>query len=248
MLRARNLSYPLGSVFFLLIFGLPVGTVGGHLFNRLIPILLNATHIESSLSGLTVIGSIVACLLYGYLSVKYILKKHPLEVLDSLAFTFPLSIMLGRIGCLFAGCCHGRPAAEQLTASPLSIFMLPANLYVEPSFAWKSYHDLPADAMVWNLPLLLMINALIALIVTELAYRKKSSLGLVNGTVMALTATMYTGGRLVVEYVRQEGMVGNSVYNPWQIAMILLFIASLVTLIVFIGKSKKSLFKSGGLA
>ena len=64
--RTRRLGYPAAPMLVFLVLGLPVGTVGGVWFNRLIPFLFGLKGIE--LNGLTVIGSIVVTLAFGALS------------------------------------------------------------------------------------------------------------------------------------------------------------------------------------
>jgi len=65
-IRARKLGYSFYAVFLLLLLGLPVGTLGGHLFNKMIPAIVGADSAPYPLSGLTVIGSIVSCLLFSF--------------------------------------------------------------------------------------------------------------------------------------------------------------------------------------
>lgn len=56
--------------------------------------------------GLTVYGSLIACVGFGYL----LMKKYDLPVLrimDMGGYGIPLGIAVGRLGCLAAGCCFG---------------------------------------------------------------------------------------------------------------------------------------------
>jgi phosphatidylglycerol---prolipoprotein diacylglyceryl transferase len=222
LVRARNLGYPFRSVFLWLVLGLPVGALGGHLFNQLIPTLAGAGN-SYPFSGLTVIGSIFSCLLFSFFYIKHVMKTSPLPVLDAVAFTFPLSILIGRIGCLFAGCCYGKAAPASLKTSLLSVFTLPVGLYAESSSAGHDFLGVPRDSLVWNLPLFLMINTAIALIVAEVLYRRRDRWRLYPGTVFSATGALYAGGRFFIEFLRKEEGAGGSLFNPWQVGVAVLF-------------------------
>lgn len=57
-------------------------------------------------------ATLVATLAVGLLS------RHPKELLDAVAVGLVAMLAIGRIGCLFAGCCHGRPARRGITYTP----------------------------------------------------------------------------------------------------------------------------------
>ena len=79
--RAGRLGYSRSSILFLLVFALPVGTIGGHLVNLLIPFLFGLGWAAPA-SGLTVIGSIVSVLVFGLLYIKYVIKTDAMPLLD----------------------------------------------------------------------------------------------------------------------------------------------------------------------
>ncbi|MBI4709828.1 MAG: prolipoprotein diacylglyceryl transferase [Nitrospirae bacterium] len=238
LLRAKNLGYPVSKVFIWLMLGLPAATLGGHLFNKLIPFIFETGNTSNSMSGLTIIGSIISGLLYSLLYIKYVMKLSPLHLLDAGAFVFPLSIMLGRMGCLLGGCCYGRAVPESISSSFLSVFTLPVDFYAPPSEAWYAYKDMPHDSHVWNLPLFLMINAFFALIVTETVYRKRKEWGLYPGTVFAAAGALYALGRFPAEFLREEKVVGSTIFNPWQLSIFFLFCMFFIWLCVSIYKRK----------
>jgi phosphatidylglycerol:prolipoprotein diacylglycerol transferase len=73
---------------------------------------LRTGHVPPSLwqisTGLTEMGGMLA----GNLGVYLFLKQkgeQPLPYLDSFALPLPLGLAFGRIGCLLAGCCYGKP-------------------------------------------------------------------------------------------------------------------------------------------
>ena len=108
----RRSSIPAATLYDLALPILPVGWIGARLF-----LLLEdpATYLAHPLlllhpgAGWVFHG--------GFLSVIAVLwlqsRRRGLalaEVGDAFAPVLPLGIALGRLGCLFAGCCHGRPA------------------------------------------------------------------------------------------------------------------------------------------
>ena len=95
LIRSKKLGYSFYTVFPWLLFALPVGTLGAHLFNKIIPVLSGAESASYSFSGLTVIGSIISVLLYSLLYIKYVMKTQPMQLMDAVAFTFPLSVPVG---------------------------------------------------------------------------------------------------------------------------------------------------------
>ncbi len=230
LIRAQELKYSLNAISLWLLFGLPVGTLGGHFFNSWIPDLAGASSAVYSFAGLTVIGSILSCLLFSFFYAKYVMKIPPIQLLDAVAFAFPFSILIGRIGCLLNGCCYGKIAPLSVKHSVLSLGTLPVGFYVEPTSAWRDYIGVSHDSAAWNLPLLLMINALLALIVAERLFRNRVEWNLYPGTVFAATGTMYAGGRFFVEFARKEDAINNSLFNPWQLALLLLFFVSFLWL------------------
>ena len=224
LIRSKKLGYSFYTVFPWLLFALPVGTLGAHLFNKIIPVLAGAESASYSFSGLTVIGSIISVLLYSLLYIKYVMKTPPMQLMDAVAFTFPLSVLLGRIGCLLNGCCYGKIAPDSIKTSFLSIFTLPLDFYMPSSEVRQAYHDMPLNTLVWNLPLLFMLEAFVILVITEALYHKREKWNLYPGTVFVSAGAMYSGGRFFLEFMRKDEMVGNTIFNAWQLATLVLFL------------------------
>jgi prolipoprotein diacylglyceryltransferase len=241
--RAKRLGYSPSAVFFLLVFALPVGTIGGHLVNVLIPAIFGLGWATPA-SGLTVIGSIVSVLGFSLLYIKYVVKTDAMPLLDAVAFTFPLSIMIGRAGCLLSGCCYGKLAADPVRNSLLSIFTIRADLYAPTSQAWQVLRDCPSGSLVWNLPLMLMLNALFVLITVETLYRNRERWRLYPGTVMAAACTQYAGGRFFMEFLRRDDLSVGTLFNPWQLSILVLFFVSLIWLCVCLVRRSRDLSNS----
>ena len=83
-----------------------------------------------------VVGAMATIIIYTYV------KKIPiLPLLDTFAFAVPLGHSIGRLGCLLAGCCYGKPTsvpwaitfknelAEQIAGTPLHTPLHPTQLY-----------------------------------------------------------------------------------------------------------------------
>lgn len=223
LIRSKKLGYAFYPVFLWLLFGLPVGTLGGHLFNKIIPAVFGFNSESYSFTGITVIGSIIACILYSLLYIKYVIKAQPMQLMDAVAFTFPLSTLLGRIGCILNGCCYGTLAPDSLRTSACSILTIKVNSFVPSSQVREEYLNVPVDSIIWNLPLLFMLHSFVILVVTETLYHKREKWNLYPGTVFAATGAMYSGGRFFLEFMRKEGTIHNSILNPWQPAILVLF-------------------------
>ncbi len=87
-------------------------------------------------NGLSVLGAIVGGLICAIIYFHY--KKIPmLPVLDIIAIYLPLVQAFGRVGCFFAGCCHGIPCSTSWaitylhpdSQAPLGIPLHPSQLY-----------------------------------------------------------------------------------------------------------------------
>jgi prolipoprotein diacylglyceryltransferase len=178
-----------------------------------------------------VIGSIVVTLAFGAVYIKYVLKTPPLPLLDAAAFTLPLSIGLGRFGCLLNGCCFGMLAPDWARTPLLRAFTIPLHLYAPTSFAGQTLKGtLPGDALLWNLPLLLMFHEAAVLAVTETLYRHRERWRLLPGTVLAAAVAQEAGGRFFLEFLRWDEHVGGTVFNPWQLSVAAIFLVSFALL------------------
>jgi len=227
--RTRRLGYPTGPVLVLLVLGLPVGAFGGFWFNRLIPFLFGLKGLEAN--GLTVIGSIVCAIAFSAAYIKYVLKTPALPLLDAAAFTLPLSIGIGRFGCLLNGCCFGAIAPDWFRTTIWRALAIPVRLYLPDSFAGQTLKNtLPGDTLLWNLPLMLMLHELGVLVVAEYLYRNRERWGLLPGTVLAAAVAQEAGGRFFLEFLRWDEHVGSSAFNAWQLSVGAICLASVALL------------------
>lgn len=79
------------------------------------------------------------------------IKKLPiLRTLDIMVPVAPLAEALGRLGCFFAGCCHGRPSNVPWAVSfPNGLF--PPNVKVHPTQLYESILSAGIFLLLWRL-------------------------------------------------------------------------------------------------
>jgi len=87
--------------------------------------------------GLVFLGGVICAALYGL----YFIRKHQLpfwKTTDAVILGLPLGQMFGRLGCVAAGCCFGRPTdlpwaitytSELAAGAPLHVPVHPVQLY-----------------------------------------------------------------------------------------------------------------------
>ncbi|HEY2744125.1 MAG TPA: prolipoprotein diacylglyceryl transferase family protein [Polyangia bacterium] len=224
LVRTRRLGYPTLPVLAFLVLELGVGTVGGHLLNWIIPTLFGTE--GASLRGMTVIGSMISVLVFGALFLERMVHARPLVFLDAAAFTLPLAMVAGRIGCLLNGCCFGKLAPAWAARWPFAAVTIHAAAFSPLSMASGSLKTVPGNPRLWNLPLFLAANSLCALIAAEALYRRRERLALRPGTVLAVVVAVEVGGRFLVEFLRWDASVAGTAFNPWQLSLLALFVAA----------------------
>ncbi|NIV12677.1 MAG: prolipoprotein diacylglyceryl transferase [Aliifodinibius sp.] len=113
----------------------------GRWLYTLLPIQRDGT---IGLSGLVLLGGVLAAISVGFFYVKH--KKLPLwKVTDSIAPSLALGIFIGRIGCFLNGCCFGKecslPWAVRFPLhSPAGLIM--KNSYLHPTQLYSSFYAL----------------------------------------------------------------------------------------------------------
>ncbi|MEE4244141.1 MAG: prolipoprotein diacylglyceryl transferase family protein [Kangiellaceae bacterium] len=232
--RSQALGYDWSAILNLLIYSIPAGFVGAFVTNWIVFELLDRTFTLSVSMGTTVTGSIISCFLFGYYYCKHLLKINPLQFLDAIAFSFPLSILVGRIGCLFAGCCYGD------TASDDNWLTLLVGDYAVSSPAHQHYleYGLLQHDLVWNLPAILIINNLATLVICEVIYRNRHRWRLPTGFTVMSTLLVYSLLRLVTEQFRLDTELTWLAINPWQAILLMLLVFSVLSLIAILTKAK----------
>ena len=136
------------------------------------------------------------------------------QYIDLTAPSMALAQGFGRIGCLLAGCCYGRPATSAFAITFHNSAFAPNNIALVPTQIISSGLDF-ANAFV-----LLWLD------------RKKKC----DGQIMALYMMFYSAGRFVLEYFRgdlERGSVG--VLSTSQFISIFTFILGVV---IFVARTR----------
>jgi prolipoprotein diacylglyceryltransferase len=226
--RTAALGYPTAKVFGLVVLALPAGALGAGVAATLAAPWAgpeSPTDPRMLQSGRTVLGAIIACFLFALVYCRVVLREWPWRILDALAFTFPLSVAVGRIGCLFNGCCRGGLAGTWTEGTPAAAFTLHSSSLV-------TVEGFTAEGVLWNLPVLLSLNALWVLVATEWVWRRRERWGLPPGAVMAWAIWLDSGGRFLLEFLRDEPALWFGV-SRWQVIVVDLWLVA--TPLVVIG-------------
>ncbi len=148
------------------------------------------------------IGAVFAMILF--------FRKKDLPVwyfVDAAAPAIPLGHAIGRIGCLFAGCCYGSP-----TDLPWGI-IYPASCPIAPSGV--PLHPYPIYEMIGNL--------IIFAVIMSIRYKSK-----VPGRMMAVYLMGYGLLRFGLEYTRGDFVQTIGVFSEQQVISLVLFAVGLV--------------------
>jgi phosphatidylglycerol:prolipoprotein diacylglycerol transferase len=168
---------------------------------------------ELGANGLTVLGSIFACLVFSAIYIRLVFREAPWPLLDAAAFTFPLAMMFGRLGCLLNGCCFARVAPRAL--GPLT---MPLGAYDPSTEAARFHAGLPSETPIYDLPLMLIASELVVLVAVEWTWRRRARLGIGDGAVVCLAVALDSAFRFFIELARGEQPVAPGGWaNPWQV-------------------------------
>jgi phosphatidylglycerol---prolipoprotein diacylglyceryl transferase len=159
------------------------------------------------------IGAVVV--VYFYLRKQ---KLPYLEVIDSAAVAIPLGHAIGRIGCLFAGCCYGSP-----TDLPWAI-VYPDTCPIAPGGV--PLHPAP----IYEIILLLTLFAVMMFMRNRTKYK---------GSLMSLYLIGYSIERFVLEYFRDDYNTVSMNLTLAQITSIALFAVAIVYFFIIKAVNKK---------
>lgn len=225
MRRARRLGHDRLRTFLWLLTAFPVGGASAALAAGAVRAASGAPAalgVGSAATGMTVLGAVAGCLLYSVAWARWVLRTSPWALLDAAAFTYPLALAFGRIGCLLNGCCFGH-----VTDTALGPLTVPLASYAPGTLARTYYTGAPTDALLVNLPLALLAGALVTLVVTERLWRRRAALRLLPGTVLVVALGTDAATRFVAEFLREDPLArlgpsapsGHALVpglNPWQ--------------------------------
>lgn len=112
--------------------------IGAHIFNLITEPEEITSWIDVLMpwTGISVLGGVIGGLVGGFVYLKYY-NIPIIPLFDIASIYIPLFQCFGRIGCFFAGCCHGHPThlpwaityTNQYSQAPLCIPLHPSQLY-----------------------------------------------------------------------------------------------------------------------
>jgi prolipoprotein diacylglyceryltransferase len=202
--RGRRLGWDTPGLITVLLLGIPAGAIGGRALAALTEATLGSG--ATGYSGMTVIGSTAGVVMFAVLAAPRLVRARPLEFLDAVAFSMPLSFVFGRMGCLALGCCHGTPSPDGAGWATL-----PLATYAPGTLPRLQYDPLGVES-IWNLPGLFVLQAVVGLLVVEAHYRRTRAWAPAGATA-AMAAAVDAAGRLLIEPYR-GGPWGEGA-NPW---------------------------------
>lgn len=182
--------------------------------------------------GLTVYGSLIACVLFGW----YYMRKHAMGIarmMDVGGYGIPLGIAIGRLGCLGAGCCYGGVCAPD---DPLGVHFPVGSLAYKHHF--EQYHDaltaqwhtglhasLPVFPTQW-------IDSAYNLIIFAICYLIVRPRKRFHGQVMLTFAILYGACRFVIELWRDDMRGGALGLSTSQLVSVPVLLAGVIAMIV----------------
>ncbi|MEF3280893.1 MAG: prolipoprotein diacylglyceryl transferase [Elusimicrobiota bacterium] len=155
----------------------------------------------------------------GFISAWIFVKKKGLnfwKISDFFAPAIALAHSIGRLGCFFAGCCHGGP-----TDSIFGVRFTNPMCEVNPQLLGEKIHPTQLYESSGNFLIFVILNFVY--------YKKK----LTDGGVILLYIILYSGLRFTVEFFRGDDRGGFLLgFSQGQIISVVAFIISLTILIV----------------
>lgn len=208
-LRIKNNSrYAEDDIYNMSLIAIVSGILGGkllYIITKISSIIEDPSLLQNVGSGFVIYGSIIG----GAISVFFYCKRkkwNTLDVFDLTIPSIPLAQGFGRIGCLLAGCCYGRP-----TYLPIGIVFnnspfAPSGVRLHPTQIYSAIFDfLLAIFLVW--------------------YDKRKD---ENGKTFALYIIIYSIGRIIVEVFRGDPRGAVSILSTSQFISIFTLILGIV--------------------
>jgi phosphatidylglycerol:prolipoprotein diacylglycerol transferase len=178
-------------------------------------------------TGKTELGALIGFIIGIWLSQKVIRTHYP--VLDIFAFIIPVTLIIQRIGCLFAGCCFGLPTESVFGVQYGTHFTI---------FEYQQISDLLPIGAEQTLPVhsipvyLILVHLFVLAGVYLLRNQFKKS-----GSLFAFSIAVNAVGRFFVEFLRDpvtNHQLGETWYGVKHVQWILLVICVIATLTLLI--------------
>ena len=204
------------------IFVLVFGFLGGKLLHVIVEF---KAFLESPMSvlgseGFAVYGGILSGIatIYIYCRIK---KLNFLEYIDLFAVSVPLNQALGRIGCLLAGCCYGRETDSSFSLvfpegciAPAGVKLLPT----QPIMAAGNF-------LIFAIQMILYMRSLPGKNADKSEGEKHPY---IPGAATALYLIMYSIGRFLIEYLRDDPRGNVGIFSTSQFIAIFTLAAGVI--------------------
>ena len=201
-----------------------IGFAGGKLLHIIVEFKAFLTDPMSVIGseGFVVYGGIITGIatIYVYCRIK---KLEFIKYIDLFATVVPVNQALGRVGCLLAGCCYGRR-----TESSFSL-VFPEGCSAPPGVKLIPTQPIMAAG---NLVIFLVITAYYLYTCPKDGEKADSKHTYIPGVPVAMYLMLYSLGRFIIEYFRDDprGAVGNLTTS--QFIAIFTFAAGLIVLFI----------------
>ena len=226
--KRRNLSD--GDFVNIAIYVLIIGFLGGKLLHIIVEfktLLVDPMAVLGS-EGFVVYGGIITGIatIYVYCRIK---KLDFLEYIDLLATVVPVNQALGRIGCLLAGCCYGRE-----TQSHFSL------IFPEGCIAPAGVRLIPTQPIMAAGNFVIFV-VLLVIYLCSCPRRgsediSSAKIRYIPGLATALYLMMYSAGRFVIEFFRNDYRGSVGVLSTSQFISIFTFAGGLALLVFAVRK------------
>lgn len=163
-------------------------------------------------NGLAFFGGFLLCLPAAWIYLG--LRRLPRgEVFDIFGVAIPLGLFFGRLGCFFAGCCHGKPTGLPwgVAFSDLRSLAAPLGVPLHPTQLYEALFGLALFFLMWF---------------QKRAWRR------FPGQVFLSFAALYSAGRFLLEFLRADnrGMHFDGLLSSSQIVAIGVFVPAVIAL------------------
>lgn len=188
--RAKRDKYDEDHLFNALIITVISGVVGAKLLYIIVEIksiISNPSMLKNIGSGFVVYGGIIGGIL-GLLIYSKIKKWNTLEIFDFAVPSVALAQGFGRIGCFLAGCCYGKKTDLWIGVKFPLDSLAPSGVCLQPTQLYSSAFDFALAAFL-------------------ILYAREKK---VNGRVFSMYIMIYSIGRFLIEFLRNDprGSIG----------------------------------------
>lgn len=188
--KAKKKGFDEDSLLNLIIFAVIGGVIGGKglfIITEIKDIIKDPTILLNFGYGFVIYGAICGGTLAIYLYCRH-KKWNPLEIIDMIVPVLAIAQGFGRIGCFLAGCCYGAETKLPIGVEFPKGSLAPTGVHLHPTQIYSSIFDFALGAFL-------------------LYYSRKERR---NGKVMGLYLIIYSIGRFLVEFLRNDprGNVG----------------------------------------